>query len=144
MPASTVKFYSSYLALIVECSNKAFNNMQMNKTVHNHNTDSTQCHQIAEMHYIPMRILPTAPLSLSWQHLCVCIMCAHTLPHTLPHIHTLVLPLLFMLQYVGIRSEYIKASTNMSHCRLSNTPRSSRSKMARRTQTHTCQGQIWS
>ncbi len=142
MRVSTVKFRSSFLALIVRCSNKALNNMQMNKTVHNHNTDSTECHQIAAMHYIPMRILPTAPLSLSWQHLCLHNACTHTHTHT----DTLFLPLLLMLKYVGIRSEYIKASTNMSHCCVSNTPISSKYKVkwstSHRTQTHICQGQI--
>lgn len=72
--------------------------MQINKTVHNHNTASTQCHQIAEPHSTLMRILLTASLSLFRQHACL---------HNV-HAHTLFLPFLLMLQYVGIWSKYIK------------------------------------
>lgn len=64
-PLESVKILELFIALKVRCSNRAFSNMSMNKTVHDNDTDSTVCHQIAEMHSVPMRILPTAPSSLS-------------------------------------------------------------------------------
>lgn len=72
--------------------------MQINNAVHNHNTDSTQCHQIAETHYIPhaysANCSPLTDLTASALHNVL--------------VNTLFFFSLLTLQYVGIRREYIQ------------------------------------